>query len=102
MVAVVAMVAVSGASLQAEYRGDKEHWRDWAKAVSFSARFGYPLVIFPSIAPTLLYTYEPGSFTGIRLDFSDSPDLSALLSFASVQPALCVTSFSSSPFTRFY
>ena len=93
VVAVVAMVAVSGASLQAEYRGDKEHWRDWAKAVSEAARFGYPMVIFPTIAPTLLDTYEPGSVTGRRLDLADAPDLSALDSFASGQPALWVASY---------
>lgn len=93
LVTVAAMIAASTASLQAQYEGDKEHWRDWAKAVSEAARFGFPMVIFPTIAPTLLDTYEQGSVTGRRLDLADAPDLRALDSFAAGQPALWVASY---------
>jgi len=87
------MIAVSTASLQAVNQGDREHWRDWAKAVSEAARFRFPVVIFPTIAPTLLDVYEPGSVLGSRLDLADAPDFSALDSFASGQPILWVASY---------
>lgn len=93
LVTVAAMIAVSTVSLQAQNQGDKEHWRDWASAVSKAARIGFPMVIFPTIAPTLLDAYEPGSAIASRLDLADAPDLSALDSFATGQPALWVASY---------
>jgi hypothetical protein len=92
-VVVVAMVAMSVASLQSVYNGDKQHWQEWATGVVEAARFGYPVVIFPSIAPTFVDAYQPGSLTGPHLELGDNPDLKALGSFVSGQPAVWVASY---------
>lgn len=92
-VAVVAMVAVSVASLQAVYGGDKQHWRDWAAGVAEAAPFGYPIVTFPTIAPTFVDAYQPGSLSGPHLALGDDPDLNALGTFSSGRPALWVASY---------
>ena len=78
---VTAMVAVSMASLQAVYRGEKQDWRGWATGVVEAARFGYSVVTFPPIASTFVDAYHPGSLTGPHLELRDPPDLKALASF---------------------
>jgi Dolichyl-phosphate-mannose-protein mannosyltransferase len=92
-VAIAAIVALSGQSLRVQYHGDKEHWREWAGAVSAAAGFGYPMVVFPTIAPTLLDTYQPGAVPSRRLNLEDTPDLQALDAFAAGRPVIWVASY---------
>jgi hypothetical protein len=91
-VVVVAMVAVSVASLQAMYHGEKQDWRSWATGAAEATQFGYPIVYFPTIAPTFVDAYQPGSLTGPHLALGDAPDLDALGSFVKGQQAFWVAS----------
>ncbi len=97
-VAVVGvLIVISAASLQSIYQSDKEHWRDWAKAVADAAKFGFPVVTYPNyIAPTMVDAYEPGAL-GPHLELLDEPDLDALASFAEAAPALWVASYDIAP-----
>jgi hypothetical protein len=61
--------------------------------VAEAARFGYPVVTFPTIAPTFVDAYQPGSLGGPHLALDDTPDLKALGSFVSGQPAVWVASY---------
>jgi hypothetical protein len=92
-VAVAAMVGVSVASLQAVYDGDKQHWREWSAGVAEAAAFGYPVVTFPTIAPTFVDAYQPGSLDGPHLALDDVPDLKALGAFVSGKPAVWVARY---------
>jgi hypothetical protein len=92
-VVVTAMVVVSAASLQALYHGDKQHWNDWAAGVAEAAPFGFPVVTFPTIAPTFLDAYQPRSLAGPNLALGDAPDLAALGSFVNGERAVWVASF---------
>lgn len=89
-VAVGVMVAFSVASLQAVYQGVKQDWRSWAAGVAEAARFGYPIVTFPTIAPTFMDVYQPGAVTGPQLALNDAPDLDALASFVNGQQEVWV------------
>jgi hypothetical protein len=93
LVAVGAMVAFSTVSLNAAYHGDKQHWQDWASGVAEAVHFGYPVITFPTIAPTLIDAYEPGSLAGPHLSLYDSPDLAAVEAFANGQSGLWVASY---------
>lgn len=84
---VVGMVVVSMTSLQAESQGEKQDWRSWATGVAEAAHFGYPIVYFPTIAPTFADVYQPGSLAGPHLALGDAPDLDALGSFVKSQQA---------------
>ncbi len=89
---VVALIGVSVGSLWTMHQSDKEHWSGWAQSVRDAQRFGIPMVVFPTIAPTFLDAYEPGSADG-TLELEDSPDLSALDAFAAGRPALWFASY---------
>jgi hypothetical protein len=89
---VVALITVSLANIQAEYDGVKQDWRGWAAGVAEASQFGYPVVYFPAIAPTIADAYEPGSLAGAQLDLEDIPDLAALGAFVKDQRAFWVAS----------
>jgi hypothetical protein len=91
-VVVVALITVSLASLQAVYDGQKQDWRGWAGGVAEASQFGYPIVYFPTIAPTFADAYEHGSLAGSQLDMGDVPDLAALGAFVKDQQAFWVAS----------
>jgi len=93
VVAVCAMFALSTVSLYAVYRGDKQHWRDWASGVAQATRLGFPVITFPTIAPTLIDAYQPGALAGPHLSLYDSPDLAAVESFAKGQSGLWIAAY---------
>jgi Dolichyl-phosphate-mannose-protein mannosyltransferase len=77
--AVGLLLAMSAANLQATYvGGDKEHWRDLAADTEQAARFGFPIVTYPAVAPTLLSLYEPAALGRLTVPLDDVPDLSRL------------------------
>lgn len=92
-VVVAAMVVVSMASLQSVYNGDKQHWQDWAAGVAKAAQFGFPVITFPRIAPTMVDAYQPDSLAVPHLALDDVPDLKALGLLASSQRALWVATY---------
>jgi hypothetical protein len=91
-IVVLAMVVVSVASLQAVYHAEKQDWRGWATGVAAAAQSGYPVVYFPTIAPTFADAYQPGSLAGPHLALGDDPDLNALGSFVKGQGEFWVAS----------
>jgi hypothetical protein len=93
VVAVCAMIALSTVSLNAVYHGDKQHWRDWASGVAEATHLGYPVITFPTIAPTLIDAYQPGSLAGPHLSLFDSPDLAAVESLAQGQSGVWVATY---------
>lgn len=92
LVVVVAMVVVSVASLQALYHGEKQDWRGWAAGAAEATQLGYPVVYFPTIAPTFADAYQPGSLAGSHLEMGDAPDLNILGAFVNGQRAFWVAS----------
>ena len=93
LVVVAAMILVSATSLRAVYFGEKQDWRGWAAGAAEVAPFGFPVVTFPTIAPTFLDAYQPRSLTGPHLALGDAPDLAALGSFVNGERAVWVATF---------